>query len=43
MSCLKKVIVEGDYEKASNLQLKIANKMEELRKLYCDYKVNIID
>lgn len=40
---LRKVIVEGDYEKASNLQLKIANKMEELRKLYCDYKVNIID
>lgn len=40
---LRKAIQQGDYEQASALQLDIAAKMNELRALYCDYKVNIID
>ena len=40
---IRKAVREEDFAKASDLQLKMAAKMAELRALYHDYKLNIID
>lgn len=39
---LSKALTEGDYDKASDLQLAMDKKMEELEKLYKDYAENIL-
>lgn len=40
---IRRAVREEDYAKASDLQLEMAAKMSELRALYHDYKLNIID
>ena len=40
---IRKAVREEDFAKASDLQLEMAAKMAELRALYHDYKLNIID
>ena len=38
----RKALDDGDYETASVLQVEIAQKIEELRKLYLTYKRNLL-
>ena len=40
---VKKAFEDGDYAKASELQLELAAKMKELKDLYMTYRRNIID
>lgn len=39
---LKKAFADGDFDKASDLQILMDKKMEELTALYADYKENIL-
>jgi glutamine synthetase len=42
-TCIRKAIAEGDYDTASAKQIEMAEVMLELRRLYNEYKQNIID
>lgn len=42
-SRVKKAFVDGDYAKASELQLELAAKMKEVKDIYMSYRRNIID
>ena len=42
-TCIRKAIAEGDFDTASDKQIEMAEVMLELRKLYNEYKQNIID
>ena len=41
-SQIKKAFADGDFDKASNLQVQLNRKMEELEALYTDYLDNMI-
>ena len=40
---IKEATEHGDYEKASDMQIDIENKMSQLRELYSEYKKNLLD
>ena len=42
-TCIRKAIAEGDYDTASEKQVEMAEIMLKLKKLYNQYKQNIID
>ncbi|MBR5487737.1 MAG: glutamine synthetase [Phascolarctobacterium sp.] len=42
-TCIRKAIAVGDYDTASDKQVEMAEVMQELKRIYNDYKQNIID
>jgi glutamine synthetase len=40
---IKEAIANEDYEEVSKLQLELDDKMKRLRKLYSNYKKNLLD
>ena len=42
-TAIRRAVAEGDYDTVSKLKVEMGATMEELKTLYHDYKLNIID